>query len=77
MIPVDILDGCHNDLFFSVLCRENITMKMKNLTENEIEMEIRKYYRRKQSNDGDIDEDVEAGGNCDNYDDVHDDGVNS
>ena len=31
----------------------------------------------KQSNDGDIDEDVEAGGNCDNYDDVHDDGVYS
>ena len=33
-----------------------------------------KYYRWTQSNDGDIDE---AGGNTDNYDDVHDDGVKS
>ena len=33
-----------------------------------------KYYRWTQSNDGDIDE---AGGNSDNYDDVHDDDVKS
>ena len=52
-------------IFFSVLCR------------NEIEMETWKYYRRKQSNESDIDEDDDVGGNSDNYDDVHDDGVKS
>ena len=52
-------------IFFSVLCR------------NEIEMETWKYYRRKQSNESDSDEDDDVGGNSDNYADVHDDGVKS
>ena len=75
----DILDVCDNNIFFSVLCRD------------EIEMETWKCYRWNQSNDGDIDEDDEAGdvgdyggngddddvlddgGHSDNYADVHDD----
>ena len=36
-----------------------------------------KYYQRKQSNESDIDEDDDVGGNSDNYADVHDDGVKS
>ena len=36
-----------------------------------------KYYRQKQSNESDIDEDDDVGGNSDNYAGVHDDGVKS
>ena len=68
MIPVDftrISLMVVTTIFFSVLCR------------NEIEMETWKYYRQKQSNESDIDEDDDVGGNSDNYAGVQDDGVKS